>query len=111
MGPDNRGKITGVFDVNSIRFMEYLQHMNEEIFPDQPVYYGGALNYAGNNIRAISGRMRKKMEAGMCIFPDTADILRGRCTESDRAERDDGCEDYLWSDAVSQLQKCTIYEE
>ena len=45
----------------------------------------------------------------MCIFPDTADILRGRCTESDRAERDDGCEDYLWSDAVSQLQKCTIH--
>lgn len=68
VGPDNRGKITGVFDVNSIRFMEYLQHMNEEIFPDQPVYYGGALNYAGNNIRAISGRMRKKMEAGCAYF-------------------------------------------
>ena len=68
VGPDNRGKITGVFDVNSIRFMEYLQHMNEEIFPDQPVYYGGALNYAGNNIRAIVGRMRKKMEAGCAYF-------------------------------------------
>ena len=68
VGPDNRGKITCVFDVNSIRFMEYLQHMNEEIFPDQPVYYGGALNYAGNNIRAISGRMRKKMEAGCAYF-------------------------------------------
>lgn len=68
VGPDNRGKITGVFDVNSIRFMEYLQHMNEEIFPDQPVYYGGALNYAGNNIRAIAGRMRKKMEVGCAYF-------------------------------------------
>ena len=68
VGPDNRGKITGVFDVNSIRFMEYLQHMNEEIFPDQPVYYGGALNYAGNNIRAIVGRMRKKMEAKCAYF-------------------------------------------
>ncbi len=68
VGPDNRGKITGVFDVNSIRFMEYLKHMNEEIFPEQPVYYGGALNYAGNNIRAIAGRMRKKMEAGCAYF-------------------------------------------
>lgn len=68
VGPDNRGKITGVFDVNSIRFMEYLQHMNEEIFPDQPVYYGGALNYAGNNIWAIAGRMRKKMEVGCSYF-------------------------------------------
>lgn len=68
IGPDNRGKITGVFDVNSIRFMDYLKHMNEEIFPDQPVYYGGALNYAGPNIRAIAGRMRKKMEAGCAYF-------------------------------------------
>ena len=68
VGPDNRGKITGVFDVSSIRFMEYLRHMNEEIFPDQPVYYGGALNYAGNNIRAIADRMRKKMEAGCAYF-------------------------------------------
>lgn len=68
VGPDNRGKITGVFDVNSIRFMEYLQHMNEEVFPEEPVYYGGALNYAGPNIRAIAGRMKKKMEAGCAYF-------------------------------------------
>lgn len=68
VGPDDQGKITGVFDMNSIRFMEYLKHMNEEIFGEYPVYYGGALNYAGVNINAIAGRMRKKMDAGCAYF-------------------------------------------
>lgn len=68
VGKDDRGKITGVFDMNSIRFMEYLQHMNEEIFGEYPVYYGGALNYAGVNINGIAGRMEKKMAAGCAYF-------------------------------------------
>ena len=68
VGSNDRGKITGVFDVNSIRFMEYLKHMNEEVLQEEPVYYGGALNYAGGNPAAIAGRMKKKMEAGCQYF-------------------------------------------
>ena len=60
VGSNDRGKITGVFDVNSIRFMEYLKHMNEEVLQEEPVYYGGALNYAGVNPAAIAGRMKKE---------------------------------------------------
>lgn len=68
VGKDNRGRITGVFDMNSIRFMEYLKHMNEEIFGEWPVYYGGALNYNGVNKNAIAERMRKKLQAGCSYF-------------------------------------------
>lgn len=68
VGMDNRGKITGVFDMNSIRFMEYLRHMNEEIFGEKPVYYGGALNYAGTNIDAVVRRMQMKLDAGCSYF-------------------------------------------
>lgn len=68
VGPENRGKITGVFDMNSIRFMEYLRHMNEEIFGEKPVYYGGALNYAGTNIDAVVRRMQMKLEMGCSYF-------------------------------------------
>lgn len=68
VGPENRGKITGVFDMNSIRFMEYLRHMNGEVFGEKPVYYGGALNYAGTNIDAVARRMQKKLEAGCSYF-------------------------------------------
>ena len=65
---DDRGAITGVFDVNSIRLMEYVKNMNREVFSDDPVYYGGALNYSGVNITAIAGRMKEKIEQGVSYF-------------------------------------------
>lgn len=65
---DDRGTISAVFDFNSIKLMEYVSNMNEEVFTGEPFYYGGALNYAGVNIEAIAGRMRKKMEAGCQYF-------------------------------------------
>lgn len=68
VGRDERGSITSVFDMNSIRLMEYVRNMNEEVFSEAPIYYGGALNYAGVNVDAIETRIRKKMEAGCSYF-------------------------------------------
>lgn len=65
---ENRGAITPVFDFNSIRFMEYLAQMNEDVFSKEPVYYGGALNYHGANPDAICKRVRQKMEMGCSMF-------------------------------------------
>lgn len=65
---DDRNIVSSVFDMNSIRLMDYVKNMNQEIFTESPVYYGGALNYAGVNIDAIVTRMKKKMEAGCSYF-------------------------------------------
>lgn len=65
---DDRNIISSVFDMNSIRLMDYVKNMNRETFLGEPVYYGGALNYAGVNIDAIVSRMVKKMEAGCSYF-------------------------------------------
>ena len=65
---DARGTISGVFDMNSIRLMEYVTHMNEELYADDPLHFGGALNYHGANPDAIIRRMEKKMEAGCEYF-------------------------------------------
>jgi homocysteine S-methyltransferase len=65
---DARGTISGVFDMNSIRLMEYIRHMNEELYPEDPLHFGGALNYHGANPDAIAGRMERKMEAGCEYF-------------------------------------------
>ncbi len=65
---DDRGTITGVFDVNSIRLMEYIKNMNQEVFKDNPMHLGGALNYQGVNVDAIVGRMMKKIEQGCEYF-------------------------------------------
>lgn len=65
---DARGSISGVFDMNSIRLMEYVKHMNEELYADDPLHLGGALNYHGANPDAIIRRMEKKIEAGCEYF-------------------------------------------
>lgn len=57
-----------VFEYNSIRLMNYLQTMNEEVFAGHPFLYGGALNYSGVNKEAIAARMKNKMAAGAAYF-------------------------------------------
>ncbi len=63
-----RGNVTSVFDFNSIRFMEYLSQMNEDVFANEPVCYGGALNYHGANPDAIIRRMQMKIDKGCKMF-------------------------------------------
>lgn len=68
MPRDARGHITGVFDFNSIRFMEYVREMNRDVFAQEPVFYAGALNYHGANPDAIIRRMQQKIDAGCRCF-------------------------------------------
>lgn len=77
---DARGTISGVFDMNSIRLMEYVKHMNEELYSEDPLHFGGALNYHGANPDAIIKRMEKKIEAG-CEFFLTQPIYSGEDVE------------------------------
>lgn len=64
----DRSHITPVFDYNSIRFMNMAKLMNEDVFNDDRIIYGGALNYHGKNIDAIVRRMQLKMEQGCSFF-------------------------------------------
>ncbi len=63
-----RKTVTGVFDYNSIRFMEYVSAMNAELFPEDGFLFGGALNYNYPNAEKVAERMEKKMAAGCAFF-------------------------------------------
>ncbi len=65
---DSRKLITGVFDYNSIRLMQYVSEMNEELFPEDRFFFGGALNYNFPNAEQVAERMKKKIEAGASFF-------------------------------------------
>jgi homocysteine S-methyltransferase len=65
---ENRQSTTGVFDYNSIQLMSFLQEMNREHFNQEPIYYGGALNYGRGNIDKVMERMEKKIEVGAKYF-------------------------------------------
>lgn len=64
----SRNQATGVFDYNSIQLMKFAKEMNEEQFKDQPLVYGGALNYGRGNIEKVAERMQKKIDAGASYF-------------------------------------------
>lgn len=64
----NRPSTTGVFDYNSIQLMEFVQEMNKEHFSEEPLYFGGALNYGRGNIDKVIDRMKKKIAAGAKYF-------------------------------------------
>jgi homocysteine S-methyltransferase len=63
----SRSSISSVFDYNSIQLMNFMKEMNQEHFSDEPIYYGGALNYAGR-IDKVVERMKKKADAGAAYF-------------------------------------------
>ncbi|WP_440193465.1 bifunctional homocysteine S-methyltransferase/methylenetetrahydrofolate reductase [Anaerocolumna jejuensis] len=65
---EHRQSTTGVFDYNSIQLMSYVKEMNREHFKEEPIYYGGALNYGRGPIEKVIERMEKKIEAGASYF-------------------------------------------
>lgn len=64
----DRESIKSVFNFNSIKLMKYVQTMNQEVFRNRPIYYGGALNHNNGSADNIAARMRLKMEAGAQWF-------------------------------------------
>jgi len=64
----DRNTITPVYDFNSIKLMAYLNEMNREYFPYDPIVFGGALNYGRPGIEKEIDRVRRKMEHGAAYF-------------------------------------------
>lgn len=65
---ENRKITTSVFDYHSIHLMQFVKEMNEEHFVEEPLVYGGALNYGRGKIDIVVERMKKKIEAGASYF-------------------------------------------
>jgi len=65
---ENRQSTTGVFDYNAIQLMQFVQDMNREHFNEEPIYYGGALNYDRGNIDKVIERIEKKIAVGAKYF-------------------------------------------
>ena len=63
-----KGKVSSVFDFNSIKLMNYVNEMNADVFKEDPVCYSGALNYHGANVDAIIKRMQMKVDEGCTFF-------------------------------------------
>lgn len=64
----DRDNTKAVFDFNSIRFMDYVRELNGEVFHQDAISYGGALNQNQANLDKVIERMQKKIDAGASWF-------------------------------------------
>lgn len=65
---ESRSEISGVFDFNSMKLMQYVSGMNQEHFKEQPVCFGGAINQNRGRLEVEIGRIEKKIAAGARYF-------------------------------------------
>lgn len=64
----DRGIIKPVFNVSSTKLIEILSQMNSDIFADNPILAGGAINPNAVNKSAELIRVKKKIDAGAGFF-------------------------------------------
>ncbi|MBP3889069.1 MAG: bifunctional homocysteine S-methyltransferase/methylenetetrahydrofolate reductase [Cellulosilyticum sp.] len=63
-----RENVKSVFNFDSVGVMKTIQEMNYEQFKEDPMIYGGALNYNRRNIEKEVYRLQKKIAAGAQFF-------------------------------------------
>lgn len=63
-----RQTVKSVFNFDSVGLMKIAQDMNEEMFAQMPLSYGGAINQGRRNLDVEIKRVKKKMEAGAEFF-------------------------------------------
>lgn len=73
-----RNTTKAVFNFDSVGLMKIIQDMNEEIFTDINMTYGGAINQGRRNLDVEISRVKKKMQAGAEFF-----LTQPAFTESD----------------------------
>lgn len=63
-----RQEVKSVFNFDSVGLMRIIDELNQEEFADDPLVFGGALNYNRPNLQVEIDRMYKKMEQGASFF-------------------------------------------
>ncbi len=63
-----RQSVKSVFNFDSVGLMKIVKDMNEESFAEEPLTYGGAINYNRRNMEVECMRIQKKVQAGATFF-------------------------------------------
>ncbi len=63
-----RDSTKAVFNFDSVGLMKILKEMNEDVFLEAPISFGGVINQGRKNIDVEITRVHKKMEAGAEFF-------------------------------------------
>lgn len=64
----DKNDIKGVFNLNSLKLIELISIMNKEVFAENPINIGGALNLNVSKPEVELARMQKKIDRGASFF-------------------------------------------
>ncbi|MCR5793310.1 MAG: bifunctional homocysteine S-methyltransferase/methylenetetrahydrofolate reductase [Lachnospiraceae bacterium] len=64
----NRKDVKSVFNFDSIGLMKIMRDMNDELFRESPITFGGAINQGRKNLHVEIERVKRKMELGASFF-------------------------------------------
>lgn len=63
-----RNSVESVFNFDSVGLMNIINDMNQDVFEDATITYGGAINQGRRNFDVEIARVKKKMQAGATFF-------------------------------------------
>lgn len=63
-----RNSVESVFNFDSVGLMNIINDMNQDVFEDAAITYGGAINQGRRNFDVEIARVKKKMQAGATFF-------------------------------------------
>jgi homocysteine S-methyltransferase len=63
-----RESTKAVFNFDAVGLMKILKEMNEDVFPEAPISYGGVINQGRTNLDVELRRVQKKLDAGAEFF-------------------------------------------
>ncbi|MDO5402603.1 MAG: bifunctional homocysteine S-methyltransferase/methylenetetrahydrofolate reductase [Eubacteriales bacterium] len=63
-----RNSVEGVFNFDSVGLMNIINDMNQDVFTDASMTYGGAVNQGRRNFSVEINRVKKKIQAGASFF-------------------------------------------
>ncbi|MEG6522969.1 bifunctional homocysteine S-methyltransferase/methylenetetrahydrofolate reductase [Desulfotomaculum sp. 1211_IL3151] len=64
----DKSEIKSVFNLNSLKLIELVSSMNKDVFSEEPIHIGGALNLNGMKPEGEIQRMLKKADRGATFF-------------------------------------------
>ena len=102
-----RNLVKSVFNFSSVGLMKIAQEMNKEVFNDNPLNYGGAINQNLINLDSVINTTKRKIEAGANFFL----TQQGR---SQTAKKNKGRNRSMYlrrNNAAYKPQKCSFHEK
>ena len=106
-----RDLVKSVFNFSSVGLMKIAQEMNREVFNENPLNYGGAINQEPHKSRINNKHYKEKNGRRCKLLPYPACIFKRRSRQTQKNQGGNRCLYICRYNAAYKPQKCSLYEK